>query len=64
MAKQIEGVAERILSCAKAEFLDKGEHGCIPAHHCGGGRNQHQLDLRPLSGQRGAFLRHCGEGTQ
>lgn len=24
MAKQIEGVAERILSCAKAEFLDKG----------------------------------------
>ena len=24
MAKQIEGVSERILSCAKAEFLDKG----------------------------------------
>ncbi len=24
MAKQIEGVAERILECAKAEFLDKG----------------------------------------
>ena len=24
MAKQIEGVAERILSCGKAEFLDKG----------------------------------------
>lgn len=24
MAKQIKGVAERILSCAKAEFLDKG----------------------------------------
>ncbi len=24
MAKQIEGVAERILSCAQAEFLDKG----------------------------------------
>ena len=24
MAKQIEGVAERILSCARAEFLDKG----------------------------------------
>lgn len=24
MAKQIEGVAERILSCAKAEFLDRG----------------------------------------
>lgn len=24
MAKQIEGVAERILSCAKSEFLDKG----------------------------------------
>ena len=24
LAKQIEGVAERILSCAKAEFLDKG----------------------------------------
>ena len=24
MAKQIEGVSERILACAKAEFLDKG----------------------------------------
>ena len=24
MAKQIEGVSERILDCAKAEFLDKG----------------------------------------
>ena len=24
MAKQIEGVSERILSCARAEFLDKG----------------------------------------
>ena len=24
MAKQIEGVSERILNCAKAEFLDKG----------------------------------------
>ena len=24
MAKQIEGVSERILTCAKAEFLDKG----------------------------------------
>ena len=24
MAKQIEGVSERILECAKAEFLDKG----------------------------------------
>ena len=24
MAKQIAGVAERILQCAKAEFLDKG----------------------------------------
>ena len=23
MAKQIEGVSERILSCARAEFLDK-----------------------------------------
>ena len=24
MAKQIEGVSERVLACAKAEFLDKG----------------------------------------
>ena len=24
MAKQIEGVSERILTCAKQEFLDKG----------------------------------------
>ena len=24
MAKQLEGVSERILNCAKAEFLDKG----------------------------------------
>ncbi len=24
MAKQIEGVSERILNCAKEEFLDKG----------------------------------------
>ena len=24
MAKQIEGVSERILACARAEFLDKG----------------------------------------
>ena len=24
MAKQIEGVSERILTCAKAEFLNKG----------------------------------------
>ena len=50
MAKQIEGVSERILQCAKEEFLKKRVQGCFPAgDRCGGG-NQYQLHLCAVSG--------------
>ena len=48
MAKQLEGVSERILNCAKAEFLDKGYTDASLRAIAAAADTQPQLHLRPF----------------
>ena len=48
MAKQIEGVYEAVLACAKKEFLEKGYTDASLRTIAQEAGNQHQLHLYPL----------------
>lgn len=51
MTKPIEGVSERILSCAKEGFLEKG-YADASLDNCGKSRDNHGFYLFPVPGPR------------
>lgn len=64
MTKPIEGVSERILSCAKEGFLEKRICGCIASHNCGKSRDNHGFYLFPVPGQGRTVWRSGGTGSR
>ena len=64
MAKQIEGVSERILSCARAEFLDKGYTDASLRVIAAAAETSTNSIYGPLQGQGGAVFCHCRAGPE
>ena len=64
MAKQIEGVSERILSCARAEFLDKGYTDASLRVIAAAAETSTNSIYGSLQEQGGAVFCHCRAGPE
>lgn len=62
MAKQKAGVYDKVLECAKEEFLSKGFLDASLRTIAQEAETSTRVHLHPLWGQGGAVPGHCGAG--
>ena len=64
MSKPIEGVSEKIETCAKKEFLDKGYVDASLRTIAAESGNNDGVYLFPIWWKRGPFFGTCGTGSK